>query len=200
MTAVSHFTTVANQSVHYLDTERAGSPAIVLLHGASFSAATWQQIGTLAALATAGYRALAVDLPGFGQSATTRVPREEWLQQLLAELQLATPVILAASMSGSYALPFITSTPTQIAGFVAVAPVGIPTYQEHLGRIQAPVLAIWGEYDRTIPRSDADLLVQSVPHGRLVIIPQGSHAPYMNDPTRFNTELLAFMAQCSGAG
>lgn len=37
---------------------------VVLLHGQSFEASTWQKVGTLEALLRHGARAVAVDLPG----------------------------------------------------------------------------------------------------------------------------------------
>lgn len=194
MEIASQFTTVAGKQVHYLTCGTADNQSVLLLHGASFSSATWKQIGTLEALASAGYRAIAVDLPGFGESESVSTSPEAWLDELLNQLDVRSPVLLAASMSGGYALPFITSQPERIAGFVAVAPVSLRTYKERLHQINSPVLAVWGENDRLIPINDAELLVKTVKHGKLVVIPNGSHAPYMSNPQMFNQELIQFMS------
>ena len=192
----SQFAALNGKQVHYLATPRQGQ-AVVLLHGASFSSATWKEIGTLEALASAGYHAFAVDLPGFGQSEPVSVDPAEWVGKLLDQLGIESPVLLAASMSGRYALPFLIAHPERIIGFVAVAPVTISTYREHLHKITAPVLAIWGEHDQIVPISDAELLVKSVKQGKLMIVPNGSHAPYMSNPSLFNHELLQFVAACT---
>lgn len=190
----SRFIQVAGAKVHVLVTgPEAGSP-IVLLHGASFSSATWLEIGTLKTLADAGWRAYAVDLPGFGQSESCDSPRETWLKNVLDVLATSAPVIVTPSLSGQYALPLAVSEPSRIQALVAIAPVAIDRYRDRLKMISVPVLAVWGEHDRLIPQEHADLLVAASPNGRKAIIAGGSHAPYMSDPATWHRVLLEFLA------
>lgn len=127
---VSKWTDVGAGKVHYLEAGTADGLPIILLHGASFRAATWQQAGTLARLAEAGYRALAIDLPGFGESPGAEVDEETWLAELVEQLDVERPVVVSPSMSGRLSLPLLTGHPDRLSGFVAVAPVGLSEYEE----------------------------------------------------------------------
>ena len=189
----SHFAKVAGNKVHFLEAGTTGGQPVVLLHGASFSSATWREIGTVETVAQAGYRVIAVDLPGFGQSERISRPSHIWLKKFLDELQIDRPVLLAASMSGRLALPFVIENPRRVAGFVAVAPVGIKDHEDDLRAVAVPISAIWGIHDRTVPVAVGKLLVDRVQNGELVIVPNGSHAPYMNNPNFFHKTLLEFL-------
>lgn len=195
MDILSKWTETGGGSIHYLESGPSQGHPVVLLHGASFQAETWRQIGTLSRLAEAGYHAVAVDLPRYGQSSASQVSPETWLGLLLDELRLEQPVVVSPSMSGSYSLPLLVDSPSRLAGFVAVAPVAIPRYAGRLAGNPVPILAVWGEQDRTIPLAHADLLLKENPQGRKVVIPDAGHAPYMNQPEAFHSALLGFLSE-----
>jgi LmbE family N-acetylglucosaminyl deacetylase/alpha-beta hydrolase superfamily lysophospholipase len=191
----SRWIEVEGGRVHYLiEGDEKGRP-VVLLHGARFQAETWKQIGTMKALAQAGYKVIAVDLPGYGKSAPSQGSPRTWLRGLLDLLKVERPVVVSPSMSGRFSLPLVTEEPQRVSGFVAVAPVSIPDYTDQLDRITAPVLAIWGEHDEVIPQDQADLLVGSVKRGRKAIISGAGHAVYMIAPAAFHKELLRFLRE-----
>lgn len=113
-------------TLHYLDTER-GAP-LLLIHGYTDSSYTWHL--NLDAFTAAGFRALAVDLPGLGQStipgAGLRLGAErlaEELIRLLDRLELERVSVVGHSMGGGLALYLCACWPDRVARAVAIAPV-----------------------------------------------------------------------------
>lgn len=105
-------------------------PGIVLLHGWSHSADTWRPL--LGALAARGRRAIAVDLPGFGE-ATPLVPGallpqlDAFTAELVTRWAGDEPVVIAgASLGGCLALRLAEHPgELKLAGVVPVAPDGL---------------------------------------------------------------------------
>ncbi|MEZ4527532.1 MAG: alpha/beta hydrolase [Desulfobacterales bacterium] len=186
---------VQGEKIHFL-TSGNSAHTVVFLHGKSFSAATWQQIGIPDALSNAGYRVICIDLPGFGLSPAGTLAPEFLLEPLFDRLALPPLVLAAPSFSGWYAFPFLLKHPDRIKGFAGIAPRGIRTYRKELYKIHAPVLAMWGEQDEVVPIAHADILAESVPKGRKTVLPGGTHAPYLSSPEWFRKEMTGFLSEC----
>jgi len=199
MNIESHTVSVENASIHFLKSGK-GSRTIVFLHGISFNAAVWRKTGILSDVAAAGYCVYAVDLPGFGNSSPWDAPLNTVLKPIMDALGVSAAVLVAPSFSGRCAFPFIIAHPERVRGFVAVGARGIHAHQAGLKTLAFPILAVWGENDDVVPVANADLLMRETPKGRKVIIPGGTHAPYLSDPRRFTKELLRFCRTCFTSG
>jgi len=189
-----HDETLAKWKLHWLE---AGPPSrvnVLLLHGARFDSETWDKLGTLARLAQAGYHARALDLPGFGKSPAATEPFD--LGGFLASLEITNVVVVAPSMSGRFALPAVIRS-KGLAGFVAVAPVGLPESEQALRNLSLPTLIVWGERDEVIPVAQARALHEWVKGSQLVILSGAHHPCYLDRPDEFHTALLDFLRSVS---
>lgn len=181
-------------ALHLLAAGPADAPVVLLLHGARFEAETWRELGTLDVLAEAGYRALALDLPGFG--ASDRFPAtDSFLAAVLARLEVDRVTVVAPSMSGQLAFPLVLDHPERVVGLVAVAPVAIPTDRERLAEIRVPILAIWGEEDTVVSPELGRELVAAVPGAEWLSLAGAGHPCYLDRPEEFHRALLDFLAR-----
>ncbi|MEM8777402.1 MAG: alpha/beta hydrolase [Cyanobacteria bacterium P01_G01_bin.49] len=190
---ISQEISVNGAKIHYLEVGNPQLDSILLLHGASFQAQTWQEIGVLEALLKAGYSAIAIDLPGYGQSQSLLGFEATFLTTFIDSLNLKYPIIVSPSMSGRYSFPLVTQYADKLGAFVAVAPVGIKEFKEQLMGIKLPTLAIWGSNDRTVPVSLAEELITFLPNAQKVILKNAGHACYMRATTEFIEHLLEFV-------
>lgn len=182
------------RSLHAFVAGPATGRPVLLLHGARYDAETWRELGTLTLLGERGYRAVALDLPGFGASTPVDHSAAELLALLLPRLGLERPVVVAPSMAGRYALPLVARHPELVGGLVVVAPAGITEHRQGLAGSATPTLIVWGSEDEVLSVTHARELAGLVPESEIVLLDGAGHAGYLEQPDVFHRALLDFLA------
>ena len=115
-------------------------PAVLLLHGYPFDKSMWSE--QIDAIAAAGFRAIAPDLRGLGETqASSEVARMDDMARdaaaLLDQMRVEQAVVCGLSMGGYVALEFIELFPTRVRGLVlAGTRAPADNEQEKAGREQ----------------------------------------------------------------
>ena len=180
--------------VHTLQTGPDSGPLVLLLHGMKFKAATWQETGTLLKLADAGYRTVAIDMPGFGRSPSADIKPAEVLKEVMSGISRDKAILIGPSMGGRIALNFTLDNPDLVSGLVLVGGVGIQENLERLKEISLPCLGVWGGKDVISPLANGELLEQEVKGAELAIIANAPHPCYLDQPDEWHRILLGFLA------
>jgi abhydrolase domain-containing protein 14 len=192
---MEHWATLRGLKIRYL-MRGTGNP-FVLLHGFSFLAETWVEMGLFDELAEK-YSVFAFDMPYGAKSRSDKFSAEnrdeyaDFLKKMLQTLNIEKPVLLGASISGEVTLRYLSKGYEAKAGIVAGA-VHVQSLVPRLEIIKVPVLGVWGERDNISPPENAKILADHVNNSEAHVIKEAGHACYLDKPEEFKTLLRHFL-------
>ncbi len=136
--------------------EAGAGPAVVLLHAGIADRTMWRD--QLEPLAAAGCRALAFDLPGFGEAAVGSGPQAPWEDVLraLRELGIEHAALVGNSFGAAVALRVAALAPSACSALVLVS---VPPLE---GDPSPQLDAAWAAEEEALERGDLDQAVQAV--------------------------------------
>ena len=154
--------TVDGLMTRYL--EEGEGPAVICLHGASLGSNGDVFKGNIPALVNAGFRVIAYDQPGYGQTDNPkdyRLPyRRDFILKLMDALGINKAHFVAHSQGGSLAAQIALSHPDRVGKVVAAAAVGllppIPGQPEPSSEVDPPSL------ENARKRLESDIFKKSV--------------------------------------
>ncbi|CAJ1050575.1 protein ABHD14B [Xyrichtys novacula] len=174
--------------------------SVLLLHGIRFSSENWLKIGTLDALAKAGCRAVAIDLPGLGRSKSAEAPAAVgelapagFLKEVCEWLSLSPAVVISPSLSGMYSLPFLMLHQDLIRAYVPVAPICTDKFTaEQYQSVKVPALVVYGDQDSQLGELSLSNLSNLANHS-VVAMKGAGHPCYLDDPDTWHKALTDFL-------
>ena len=192
---MEHSVSIRGLKIRYLEKGK-GAP-IVLLHGFSFCAETWVEIGLFDELAKE-YHVYSFDMPYGIKSRSdkfdvkSRDEYAEFLIDLLKALNINEPILLGASISGEVTLRYLSNGYSAKAGIV-IGPVNVKSLAPNLNRISVPLLVVWGERDDISSPDNSKILESHIRNTKVHILKEAGHACYLDKPEEFKVIVKDFL-------
>ena len=171
--------------------------SLLLLHGLRFKSQTWCDLGTLHLAGAMGIRAVAVDLPGFGETSGKVTDTAAFLSELINQLGLDRPVLVSPSMSGMYALPFLLEDPAQaedkLRGYIPIAPIDTEKYSKaQYEGCSVPTLIVYGSEDHLTGQVSLANF-QQMPNSTAHCFQGAGHCCYLDLPELWHNVLYNYL-------
>ncbi len=185
-------------SINILQSGKTTANSLVFLHGKAFQAATWQELGTLDAVAAAGLSFVALDLPGFGKSPEAEITPEKVINGVLETMDIKDAILVGPSMGGKIAIEYTLDNQNKVVGLVLIGAVGVTENQERLKNLPAQTLILWGENDQISDPANGELLKSEIAGSKLVIFAGAKHPCYLEQPDLWHRSLVDFTKAVTG--
>ncbi len=162
---VPHYLTVDDTAggqlrLHYLDEGPRDAPVVLMLHGEPSWSYLYRKM--IPILVSAGYRAIAPDLIGFGRSDKpaqrsdyTYQRHVDWIRAALTQLELTGITLVCQDWGGLIGLRLVGEHPERFARVVA-ANTGLPTGDQHPGE----AFLRWQEFSQRTPVFAAGAIIE----------------------------------------
>jgi pimeloyl-ACP methyl ester carboxylesterase len=144
--------------------EIGSGPVVVLLHAGIADRTMWRE--HLAPLADAGYRALALDMPGFGEAAIEPGPQAPWddVKATLDELGIDRAAIVGNSFGGAVALRIALGAPELVSSLILISSPS-PSPSPAMADPSPRLAEVWAAEAAALDRDDLDSAVEAVVNG-----------------------------------
>ena len=105
-------------------------------------------------------------------------PSEELFEEMV-RTTMATPAIVGARMLEDH---------------------GAIDWRDMLGTIDRPTLVCVGQHDRNAPKEAAEFVSSNIPGALFEVFAESAHAPFFEEPEKFNEVLTSFIRDCVFGG
>lgn len=192
-----HTIPTPNGRIHAKSSGDQSNPLVIGIHGWSQRNGwhTWEPL--LEPLGEAGFFALSVDMPGWGQSDPwddSQLSQEQGVEAVLAIMtafEKETAVLMGKSWGGAVAIETALHHPDKVTKLILTAPA-YSTYTV-LQTMQTPVLLAWAEDDPVIPFAYAAKFAEAAPNVQLETYPTGGHSAAPKNAADFAPRAINFL-------
>jgi len=137
--------------------EHGKGPAVLLLHAGIADRRMWDE--RLEPLAAAGYRVVAVDLPGFGEAAVEQGPVAHWedVVETMDALGIERTALVGSSFGAAVALRVAALHPERISSLLLFSASAVPEPDP-----SPELLAVWEAEEGALEEGDVEKAVEAV--------------------------------------
>jgi pimeloyl-ACP methyl ester carboxylesterase len=140
--------------------ESGDGPVVLLLHAGIADRRMWDE--HLEPLAAAGYRVVAVDLPGFGEAVSSREPVAHWedVLETMDALGIAQTSLVGSSFGAAVALRVAALHPQRISSLLLFSVAAVPEPDP-----SSELLAVWEAEEGAVAAGNFEQAAEAVVSG-----------------------------------
>lgn len=176
-------------------------PVIVGVHGWSQRNGWHSWAPLIEPLGAAGYRTIAVDMPGWGKSpkwenasGKSVVAGKSAVVAMLDSLGVETAyALMGKSWGGGVSLDFALTHPTRVKKLILTAPAFRGDLADLTQRLTMPVLLAWAKNDPAIPFEMGEVLAAAISECQFESYEEGEHEAAQHNANDFAPKAIEFL-------